>query len=106
MIGIAVCIIIFAIYVLAVIANGIRRKDESAWVNTDAHLTGRKNTYKASAHSSGYFHVPTEHTEYEIEYWVNGQKYVKWIESAPSEKAGTRIPIQYYKERPSSFRER
>lgn len=105
MIGIVVCIIIFVVYILAVIINGHGRNDESAWVKTDAWLTGRKNTYESSDHGPGYFHVPAKHTEYEIEYWVNGKKYVKWIENVPSERAGTRISIKYYKKRPSIFRE-
>lgn len=42
MIGIVVCIIIFVVYILAIIINGHGRNDESAWVKTDAWLTGRK----------------------------------------------------------------
>lgn len=42
MIGIVVCIIIFVVYILAIIINGHVRNDESAWVKTDAWLTGRK----------------------------------------------------------------
>ena len=104
-IALFVCVAIFAVYLAAINRNKTDYEDESAWVDSEAVLTGKQNTYESSSWGNGYMHVPAEHTEYEIEYWVDNVRYVKWIENVPSEESGTKIPIQYYRERPSRFRE-
>ena len=104
-VGVSVCLALLVGFIVLLRIRARQDKDKNAWVSTTAVLTGKNNVYKDSSNGGGYQHVPTENVEYEIEYRVEGKRYVKWLTIVPSEEAGTEIPIEYYKKNPSRFRE-
>ncbi len=97
--------LIFLIVIIAWFWHLNRVQKNEEWVNATAVLTGQKNTFKQSSFAGGYMHAPAESVEYEIEYFVDGKRYVKWIGVVPSEAKGTKIPIKYNKKHPSRFEE-
>jgi hypothetical protein len=96
-----VAIIIFAIHNLYREYRPKNQKDE--WKVTTAYLTG-KNENVMPAFVSRY-HIQTASEEYEIEYWVNGQRYVKFLGVVPDKQVGTQVKIMYNIKHPQQIRE-
>lgn len=104
-IAMVVFLLIFAVIIVWFIISKRNKKNSDDWVYTTAVLTGNKNYFKESSFAGGYTHVPEESVEYEVEYWAEGKRYVKWIQVVPSDEKGTEIPIQYNRKHPSRFEE-
>jgi hypothetical protein len=101
-----VLLIVSIIYTILLIRARKQATDESLWVNTEAVLTGRQNVRRKRGYGGNkYSAITISIIVYEIEYWADGFKYLNYVEFVPSEEKGTIIPIQYFKSKPSRFRE-
>ncbi|SDB21552.1 hypothetical protein SAMN02910298_01031 [Pseudobutyrivibrio sp. YE44] len=85
-------------------------KDKKKWGITTARLTGKKERYDEPVGKEGYNRMVElrrvkRHTDYQIEYVVDGKKYVRYISDheAGGRKHG-KVKIRYLKKRPSTFR--
>ncbi len=86
------------------------RNDKKRWSVTTARLTGKKERYDEPVGKEGYNRMVElrrvkRHTDYQIEYVVDGKKYVRYI--ADYEAGGRnhgKVKIRYLKKRPSTFR--
>lgn len=79
--------------------------NNDAWGETTAILTGKCNTYIATPRKGGYYSVPVPKKEYQIEYFVNGTQYLKYIgKDEISGLTSKNFTIQYLKKRPTTFR--
>lgn len=100
-------LILGIIYAILCIRARRQETDDNLWENAEAQLTGRQSVRQKKGYG-GYRYpaISMSIIVYEIEYWVDGLKYLNYVEFVPSEEKGTVIPIQYFKNKPSRFRER
>ena len=79
-----------------------RDKNQNNWEVTTARLTGKKDTYAETVVRDGFARIPQRNTDFQIEYVVDGKKYIKYVSTA---KTGGRnhgkVRIKYLKKRPS-----
>ena len=82
-----------------------RDKNKDNWEVTTARLTGKKNTYEETVVRDGFARLPQRTTDFQIEYVVDGKKYIKYV--SPAKTGGRKhgkVRIKYLKKRPSIIR--
>lgn len=90
---------VFLLYVFLCIKRKRRGRRETDWGRTNAVMTGRTNIILK----------PTQYTEYEIKYSVNGVMYQKWFDLYPGPDPGdifgadTMVSIRYLLDNPAEF---
>ncbi|HKM34334.1 MAG TPA: hypothetical protein VJY54_06295 [Lachnospiraceae bacterium] len=104
-IAMVVIFVVIMLYILLIIKRHALSNNKNAWGETTAFLTGKCNTYMASVRKNGYYSTPEPKKEYQIEYFVNGKQYLRYIgEKEMCGLSSEHIKLQYLKKRPAIFR--
>lgn len=99
-----VLVVFILLYFFAVIKRYLVHKNSELWASTVANIIDAKGDYQSGCNISRNFHGSVVYSDYKIEYFVNGRRFVSHVNGSDLIGCDGTVEIEYLKKRPTYIR--